>query len=484
VFLIVSLWLVPAIIGGFEPNNQDVFLYLSEPTGYIVRFGHIDPAHVWYHGWPGYPFVVASLIRITGLEIPATLINMSAFIVQMAALPIWYYVLRMLLPKGKDNLVWAALWVFYLGSWTGESRFAPQYLAVIILYVLIVLVIRTNAGVRFAEGVRGRVLVVLLTTVLVMTHGLTGFAAALVMSVMLLFRRVSWRLLALTAILFVVWNYTMGYNEIYLKLPQVLKTAFNPELMFNANVGQRISGNASHVAVNQIRIVFSLIFFLMAGVGATLSMTRKKQPVSDVSGRRSVAFSLLLVVGSFVLMVPILVYSGQLLIRVFLLASIPLAYFASRLIDSRIGGILVGILLSIILPLHFIAHYGNQTIDYSSSKDVAASQFVAQNVKDYYLTGRLVYSDISFPQYKLDGGINATYDQLLWNQQGEMERVPGMNNDWPNVIVIDERARRQLEFSSNDTKTLDNLQNHLDITTNCSLAFVNSDVKLYVQKIP
>jgi hypothetical protein len=481
-FLIISLWLIPVIIGGFEPNNQDIFRYLSEPTDYIVKFGHLNLGTVWYHSWPGYSLFIASMLQFSGVSFSPEVIYLSAFIVQIVTIPIWYYLFRNIVPEYRVNITWACLWLFYLGSWTGESRLSPQYFALFLLFVVFIVLFKNRNSYEDNYRVSYGLILVLISSVLIMTHGMTSFAALLAIFIMYLTKQIlSWKFVFLFALIFVAWTVLISTPEMAIRLPQLLRTALNLDLIYDQSIGARITGNADHVAVNQIRIIMSIIFFFIAGLGIVISFLKRKKKEYFGKNERFLDSSFFIIVVSIVLLFPFFLYAGQLLIRIFLLLLIPISYFAVKLLKLKFGIVILTISLLIVLPLHFIAHYGNQRINYISDEEFSSAQYVQQNAVDYYLTGSLLSASTDYPQFKLDRGWKASLDDLSWDEQGNLKRIYGMYNDWPNIIVIDQRVRDWYSYSLNDNSTINKIREALDNTSNCSLVFNNPQVDLYVQ---
>jgi hypothetical protein len=255
-----------------------------------------------------------------------------------------------------------------------------------------------------------------------------------------------------------------------------LEQFFDIGSIYSMSVGERISGNEAHVAVNQLRIALSTIYFIMAGLGIALSWRDKRKHPVDTA--------MLVIMGSFFLLLPLFLYSGQLLIRVFLLVLIPLSYFAVKLLQLRGGVIIISALLLVALPLHFIAHYGNQQIDHISNQELAGAEFVDNYAQDFYLTGNLVLTGTEYPSSLLKSAwaLKLPYEEMVL-RNGELTRAAGMSKDRPYLITVGQYARDRFDYTHNDPYLIPDIEKTLNITTNCNLIFANTDLSLYINEV-
>jgi hypothetical protein len=483
VFLIVSLWLIPVLMGSTDYVIQDIFRYLAESGGFIVSNGHLE-AGIWYHDWPSYGIFTASASMLAGITIPPIAVYLSAFVIQIVLLPMWHYILRAIIPDDHPNYVWAGLWIFYVGSWTGESRLAPQYLGICLALVLLVFIVRyytvnrtevlSDAN-RSEDLLAKRLLIILLCATLIITHGVTAFAALIAIVLLTIMRKIpTWNLAAIFTALLFSWALYVGTTAVSARLPVFMQQFLDIGTIFQSSVGARISGNADHTTVNLIKIVLSSIFFIMAVLGLVFSWKdRKKDPLFT---------TVLAITGSFFLLLPVFVYSGQLLIRVFLMVLIPLSYFTVKLLRSRAATIIVPILLVVCIPLNLIGHYGNQRIDYISDREFSGAQFADRYTQDFYLTGNIVYTSTEYPAFisQTSRVEDKAYEDVVFLNNGQIVMDRLFKKAWPYIIVIDQRARDLYDYSFNKPNLIPEIENSLRVATNCNLVFSNPEMNLYV----
>jgi hypothetical protein len=484
VFLVVSLWLIPVLIGSTDYVIQDIFRYLSETGGFIVKNGHLEGG-IWYHDWPSYGIFSASVTLFSGVTIPLIAVYLSSFIIQIVLLPMWYYVLKAIIPDDHPNYVWAGLWIFYVGSWTGESRLAPQYLGICLALVLLVFVIKlyiTNRtkdlliANRSEDLLAKKIVMILLCVTLIITHGITAFATLIAIVILTIIRKIpTWNLATTFTVLLLSWALYLGTNTFYSRVPVFMQQILDMGTIYQSSVGERISGNADHNAVNQIKIALSSIFFIMAFLGVVFSWKdKRKNPLFT---------TILVIMGSYFLLLPLFVYSGQLLIRVFLMVLIPLAYFTINLLRFRAGIFIVSILLLVAIPLNLIGHYGNERIDYISEREFSGAQFVRNYTEDFYLTGNIVYTSTEYPSFisQTSRVQDTPFEDLAFlNGQVVIDRL--FKKAWPYLIVIDQRVRDIYDYSYNKPDLVPEIENRLRIATNCNLVFSNPEMNIYINE--
>jgi hypothetical protein len=394
--LIVGLLLLlyaPASVVGQAPRVSVSWRHLGIADA--MARGVFDPHIDVYFNWPGFFPGLATFIEATGLP-PlqvaawAPLANVALWSLGVAA------VLRAL-TRDKDAIL-IPLWLFLIGNWIDQDYLSPQALGFLFLLAILALVLRVlgatvrggapglrqfwRTGTRVPEHDDGRQrrltfgVVLLLSLALVSSHQLTPVVLAVSLTGLIVVRR-SWAPLlpVIVGLLLVLWmlypasTYLVGHPMFGREEAGVLQ----------ANLTGRVAGSPGHLAIQGVRIGLTIAVWVLAAVGVAQSWR---------AGRRDLRPYVLALVPF--LMLPILNYGGEMLLRVTLFSLPFVAFFAARpLADlrprwrrtaGRLGrpsmarALALTLLLSVLCAASVTAKYGNARFDVFTPDEARAAE--------------------------------------------------------------------------------------------------------------
>ena len=147
-------------------------------------------------------------------------------------------------------------------------------------------------------------------------------------------------------VLLVAWTIYGSAYQVKAFLPALVSEAFRVDLVYMASFITRFGQTSKeHAFINNSRLLFTLISLMVAGMGIIL--TKRGERFSKPN------LFMIGVASAPVLLLPMFIYSGEFIIRVFLFMLVPLAYFATRLTTRRASLIVLSGFLIVSAPLHF-----------------------------------------------------------------------------------------------------------------------------------
>lgn len=461
--LILFLNLSPAIIEG-TPRFGSTYRYY-QAVDYILQFGKIETA-MWFHSWPASSIAFSALVQTTALaRTPAeraflslypTLFNIALFF------PVFSFI-RMILPQQK--LRWIAVWIFYIANWVGQDYFNAQSVAFFVFILLLLALFKLMDP--ETHGNHWFLVSILLFCFLATGHTLSSIAylaVILVFSAFKHFRRPI--MLVLFTIVFASWI-AFGATSLlpWLSL-QVLSQAFNFEFIFAANLAARVTtGSAAHLAVTRIRVIYSALLGIIALSGLLIAWKRREIAKAD---RR-----VLLVFVGLSSLLSLSAYGGELFQRIFLLSLLPLAYSACKGLERKHFFTLVAIFLVIAAPpLHIIAHYGNEIMDYVPVNEIKGVEFFhSRTTKGYVVGGIGNYRDLRY---------RALYRYYLpyvqWNSTLPLSRV-----DWPTFVCITYTRHLQASFFWGEPEFVPQITKSIGGSARYDKIYSNPSFEVYLQ---
>jgi hypothetical protein len=395
---LVLVWLTPYVLEGTPRFRTSYLSY-----GYVdpvVRGQGLLPRLFIYHNWPLFSLAMAALQSVTAVStlklmafFPTVimvlyLVPLSVLLVMTSERPwsgperTWRTFLRASL--GSDARWVAGLWLFVVFQWTNQDYFSPQ--AVAFLFYLGLLVVLAHAALR--RGGRFDVLsgaaTVILFTLIVATHVLTGLIALFVITGLTLTRQLRRpTLLLLCLLVFVAWQAypAAPFYEFYGH--RLLQTVFAAGDFLQTNVSGRISGSGAHLTVSRTRVGVTAVLFAL-GLLAVLSQLELRRPLPKPlavwhSLSRELRFALACLIAT-VLVGPVSIYGGEMLIRTELFSLPALAMIIAATANRRRVLAAAAATVTAMAPLHILTHYGNELYDYVSPGEVAGFQYVANHL--------------------------------------------------------------------------------------------------------
>lgn len=518
--LVSALWLVPVVIDGSPPFLDHAYRNLGM-TDYIVRQGYFNPSILWYQLWPGAFILSAMMSEIGSINFQPVMIFFP-FLMQLLYLLPLYVFLKNTLGEARSGYRWAGCWLFYLAEWVGQDYLGPQGIALFLFLTILALITSPSLQQRNAKSFALLSLAVIVFAVLVVTHPLTALVALCILAAFWLIRRSKAMAVAIiiSVALLALWTMveTPGFIETRLERgieeaatqttteefspttteelppttteelppttteepstaaveePTKIVQVFAPNLSYlvERSVSERMVGTEAHMAVNIARIVFSATFVAIGLIGAILFfITRKRLDV----GIRVLAIA---VVPSILLTafgIYYFAYGREFLMRLYLFALTPMAFFATEFLKRR-GTTLVLCALLLVLPVvHIVTHYGNQTIDYISPHEMAAASFFDDTTTHGYAVGRApigVLTNIEQYRHANMRQLDVEGDVLVWGRN--------MQSDWPQYISIGRAEREFYSFYLGRPEFIEEAEEMVSSSPKYRLIYNNSDMKLY-----
>jgi hypothetical protein len=474
--LVSALWLIPLITGGSPPFMNHAYSNLGL-TNYIAQGSHFSSNEIWYLSWPGAHILFAMMTIAGGINFEPILSVFPFFLVVASLLPL-YILLRNILGEGKINYCWAGLWLFCLGSWTGQAYFGPQCIAFFLLLMVLVVITLPSLWEKGSPKLALLAAAGLLAVAIVPTHLLTSLALVLMLAAFSVARRTK-RLLpviGLCLVIIVSWDVTGGgHITKSLASEPLWSTAMEtpgstlnlaPGAIAQTEIIQHLRGSESHIAVVEVRLLHSAIFVLLGLVGAIFVLLFR---------RKSNTVAILAMFLAPLLLLPISGHYGEeLLHRVYLFALPFMAYFGAMLLDikSKLPWFILCLLLIITIPTNVISTYGNQALDYFPKGRVAGLKFFDSTTTRGYVTGASPLGNTSnILQYQ-----HLDYSQLEW-QGNELYTQGG--EEMPYYIAISNRDRAWYGWFWGNYEFIGEVEQSMDNAVNCGLIYINPVLKLY-----
>jgi hypothetical protein len=346
----VSSWLPPTLVAGLllliyapasvigeVPRNAVSWRHLGVTDA--MANGVFDPRIDVYFNWPGFFSGLATFIGATGL--PPLQVAAWAPVVNVALWSLGIVAALRALTRDRDAIL-IPLWLFLLGNWIDQDYLSPQALGFLLHLAVLALVLgvlgaavqggapgwrgfwRVGTRVPEHDDPRRRRLtlwaVLVLIVALVSSHQLTPVVLAFSLVGLVLVRR-SWAPLlpVILGLALVLW---MLYPASAYLVGHPLFGADQGSAV-QANLTGRIAGSPGHVAIQGVRIALTIGVWALAAVGVAQSWR---------AGRRDLRPYVLAIVPF--LMLPILNYGGEMLLRVTLFSLPFVAFFAARPLAS------------------------------------------------------------------------------------------------------------------------------------------------------
>jgi hypothetical protein len=367
---------------------------------YIARTGHTLPQVDARMSWPGILAALAGVSQATGLD-PMTVARWWPILVELLTLLLAGGIFAACLPQRRTR--WVALWILVPANWVGQDYYSPQSVS-LLLYLGVVLVLLTwfgsrelvvgplmrldhlRSGIveRFGAGPAAPVvgttpgqrlalsaLLVVATIALAVGHQLTptmlvAAAAALFLAGRSRFAGYAVLVVAITAayVSYFAVPYWSGHlHDIFGGVGKVGGSV-------QSGVASRAVGSFPHRLVVDERIAFSLALGCVGAFGAVRWLRLRRLDLA-----------LPLLVLAPVVAVALQSYGGEVVLRVFVFASVPLAAcIGLAFAPTRMGGLLsarataaLAVLTLLALPLFMLARYGNEAYEMVRPGEAAVS---------------------------------------------------------------------------------------------------------------
>lgn len=470
--LIISFWLVPAAIGGAHPYMEEYYSDLGI-VEYINRTGQFDASGSWFLNWPAGYIFEAITFRIIGLETDSqsSIIPLVPMIWQILILIPMYVFFKRTIGTSRPNLLWAGLWIFYLGDWVATfSLGAEAFGAFFVLGLMAVVTLPFNRIGKYGMS-SFKLIVILLMLVLAFTH-LLGSIVGLALGAALLFtyrgRRAS-RIVIIGTIIIVAWSMFGAESWFDSNLSALVRSsAFNTRDAAEVGFLERLTGGLARADVNIVRVLFSVLFVMLTSIGILLS--RKLKSSWDMDKRIFIA-------GVACIAAMIAVGSGyhEVFVRFFLFALPVIGYFSAKLLYFRATRIFLFVILIIAVPLSFVAQYGNQKLDYLSPGYLSAATFFHDET-----TGGNYTAHMPIGQMKnLEKYSFYNYGDVEWPDGVPYYREYKLS---PHYISLSDHDRAWFDYYENKIEAFEETFYQIYENDNYVLSFVNSNAMLFLHE--
>ncbi|MEV6725750.1 hypothetical protein AB0M94_33000 [Streptomyces xanthochromogenes] len=374
-----------------------------------------------YDQWPGFFTLNAGLVRAFGVDTAASYLNWAPLFYGVVLIPVLVLIYRTFAEDWR--LVWTGVWIFEVANWVGQDYFSPQGMALILDLAVLAVVFRHFVRPGAAGELRSRanldpaaasvpppttgrqraVCVAILAPLIAainFTHQLTPVMLCVALFALNLTRRYrNPGLLAVTAVIMLIWDVTMG-RPLFVETLSSLKESVG-NLLNNSRAGYagELTGSGP-VLQGRADIVMVLVVAVLAAIAVVL---RRKLVKS--------ALPLLLVSVAPVPLFAVNDYGGEMLFRVYLFGLPGAAFFAaaalvpaaagqgggriSPLVRRRVAAVALPVVLVLLVAGFVPAYYGKERMYYTPPAETA----MVTRVLDSAPKGSMILAVTgSFPQ--------------------------------------------------------------------------------------
>jgi hypothetical protein len=164
-------------------------------------------------------------------------------------------------------------------------------------------------------------------------------------------------------------------------------------------------------------------------------------------------------------------YGGEVVIRSFLYALPSLAFFASHAVLVPRTKMLAMTLVAFAVPMHFVAHYGNEVVDYVPKPDIEAAFFYRDRVRSHVAVLGIPFI-----------GLDRIEDRVVVFKAGslvEQLSVKVLKDLRPDTVALNENVRDTLEYFYGEQTTFGELLRFLDGEDDFVLSYFNGEAWIY-----
>ena len=471
-FFIAMLWLTPLLLGTTLMPTRYEFGYYS-CTQYIINYFHLNLITQWLHNWPGFSLFGAGFTEIMGIKNTDMMLIWAPLVIEYLMVLPFYLFFRTTM--GRNNYIWAAIWIFFLFNHVGQLYFGNQTMAFFLLFIILALFLEYIAQKKLIPA-NQNVVLLLLFACIAMTHLLTALALLFILVVLWVYRKYNLSMMfVLFAVFAIGWTVFVATGYFVSWTPIVFKTLFRVDLLFQNNVVTLSSaGTMQHQIVALMRVLFTVLMGVISFVGVLLS--RKFKNDYDL---------IVIAVGAGMLIMTFFCfYSGEMLSRTFFFILPILAYFAVKLFRTKIIAVILIVLLLVLSPLSVIPLHGDQSADNITASQRGYWQFIAQHTTQGYFTGGGMVGSFSLGYLG-----SQIYDVVIVNFSVEATKRWAdeiLNKQWPldgqsSYISVSSFEEEEYNVMMDIPQTLVGIRSCLNSpTSNYDLIFNSGDVTTYM----
>ncbi|MFE5661823.1 hypothetical protein ACFQ9H_37240 [Streptomyces sp. NPDC056517] len=350
-----------------------------------------------YDQWPGFFSLDAALVRAFGVDAAASFINWAPVALGLLTVPVLILVYRTF--SDDWRLVWTGVWIFQLANWVGQDYLSPQGFSYLLYLTVFAVVVRhfvlpgsagtlrdratldpAAAAVPPPTTTRQRAVAVLFLVPIIATinasHQLTPVMLCASLFALCLTRRYrNLGLLAVTGLIMLVWNLTMG-RELFLDTLGTLREKAG-DLLGNSRPG--FAGDPTGPGPELVGSANILMVLALGGLAAAAVLLRRRLVRS--------ALPLLLTAAAPLPMFAVNDYGGEMIFRVYLFGLPGAAFFAAAALVPAAGAASRAATIArrtatVALPLTLVAmlagflpsYYGKEGMHYAPPGETALTR--------------------------------------------------------------------------------------------------------------
>lgn len=401
VVLIVMLYGITTFLEP-EPRVSAVYKHVGV-MNYIGHYGSVNPGYDAYFNWPGFFALGAMITQAAGFHSPLAFAAWGPIAFNLLFLPPLVVIFRW--ASDDPRITWLGLWAFYSTNWVAQDHISPQATAFLLwLSILAALLtwftprperladaplmrqlarlvslqqlralLKSGFPVARRAGTTSKrvalfLLVVAMYGAIVTGHQLTPVPALLAVSGLVVFARLETRSFpVIMAVLLAAWVTYVASDYLAGNAGALTGSVGAVSQNVGQSVGSRFAGSREHELIVDLRVVATLLIWLLAAAGFVRRLRARRADVA-----------MAVVAGTPFLLPALQPYGGEILLRVFLFALPAVSFFiASLTFPSEAAGrgwltiagvVLVGCLL---LGLFQYTRYGNERLDNFTPADAA-----------------------------------------------------------------------------------------------------------------
>ncbi len=479
---------------------------------YIMRTGQVDPGLDARFNWPIFFVLSAFLTQIAGFKSAVDFMAWSPIFLNLLYLGPLIMIFRAI--TSDKRLIWLGAWFFYLNNWIGQDYFSPQGFNYF-LYLIILAVVLTwfkaererpalspdgwqhrrrlsrivhrvhgwltpvdtpNSPSQPGQRIGLLAIVFLIFAVVASSHQLTPFTTLFAIGALALFNRLSSRTLPiLIAAMVAIWISYMTVSYLGGHVEKLLMSIGQLNSTVNASVTNRLQGSPEHILVLVLRLVMTLVLWLLAFAGGIRRLRK---------GHWDMSYALLVLVPF--LSLGLQDYGGEILLRVYLFGLPFAVFFAAALFyptpeagRSWKTTVAVGLVsLVLLIGFHF-TRYGNERMDNMTTPELQASEYLYQVAP----VGSLLLAPVSNLPLRYENLEKFYYSQPTGQALLDVDAITKVmaNEKYPSAYLILTTSQKVwIElFSGLPPGAWDRFQHDLNASGKFRLIYSNNDAQIY-----
>lgn len=499
-FFVVALHLTPLALGGIGAAQTGAQALYSEfgLSEFIFRTGHISPfpVELWRLNWPGAIALNAIIMLLLDNSDASFILTLNIFI----WVPLITALVYLLMKNIIDNVNYrmAATWVFFLGSWV-LYYLMPSVLGYLLLLVVLGLLAKAILQGQKRHSFSGTVIcILLLLLVFPAVHLLTAITSFCIILALYfisninifgiseasLANRTNILIFGIYSVAIILaWTFIANWDFLQWRLSFFLAQifeAFRPDVLWKIGVTERMVGGASHLAVNNLRVLSAVLFCVIGLVGGVMTFKQKKITSSD-------EFVIAMIIGIIGVSIIISVaYKWEMIQRAYIFMVPAIAYFSVKMLRHRVTAIILSVLMIAAVPLHYVSQYGNALVDYVSPAEIRGVYFFHDHTEQGFLTGSLVHFPIGTMVHREN--YYWVFVEQIRIEDNVLKHPIGYPEYTYHYVYLrpDDQAIYEFLGAGDDEHIneyskymLGEVTRQMDSVTNFNLVYINRDISLY-----